>query len=106
MLGRRTLSVSRLVAQRTRQSNSLLKRCLSSDADLKLSSDEHGIATLYLNKPPVNSLGLEFMNQIISKLDQVEKDSRGLVLTSSNKSIFCAGLDLKEMYQPEEQRYK
>ena len=44
------------------------------------------------------------MESIIGALDQVETESKGMVLTSSNKSIFCAGLDLKEMYQPEEQR--
>ena len=34
------------------------------------------------------------MEDIIAALDQVEKDSKGMILTSANKSIFCAGLDL------------
>ena len=46
------------------------------------------------------------MQSIISTLDEVEKDSRGMVLTSTSKSVFCAGLDLKEMYKPEEQRLR
>lgn len=67
--------------------------------------DGDKICTVNLNRPPVNSLGLEFMQEIVDAFDRVEKDGRGLVLTSSNKSIFCAGLDLQEMYQPDEQRY-
>ena len=39
---------------------------------------------------------------------QVESDKakRGMVLTSTNKNIFCAGLDLLEMHNPEEQRLR
>ena len=79
-------------------------RLLSSE--VKLSCDDNGICTLDLNKPPVNSLGLEFMETIIEAFDQVEKEKqyKGMVLTSTNKSIFCAGLDLQEMYQPDEKR--
>ena len=62
--------------------------------------------SVQLNRPPVNSLNLEFMQSIISTLDEVEKDSKGMVLTSTSKSVFCAGLDLKEMYKPEEQRLR
>ena len=80
------------------------KYLYSTESNVNVSTDDHGITTLSLNKPPVNSLGLEFMENIIEVLDTIEKDSKGMVLTSSNKSIFCAGLDLKEMYQPEEQR--
>ena len=53
------------------------------------------LSVVSLNRPPVNSLNLEFMEDIIAALDQVEKDSKGMILTSANKSIFCAGLDLK-----------
>ena len=67
---------------------------------------ENGLAIVSLNKPPVNSLGLEFMQDIITAIDTVEKDAKGLILTSSNKSIFCAGLDLKEMYKPDETRLR
>ena len=67
---------------------------------------ENGLAIVSLNKPPVNSLGLEFMQDIITAIDTVEKDAKGLILTSANKSIFCAGLDLKEMYKPDETRLR
>lgn len=78
-------------------------RAMSSLVDLQ--TDENNIMTMKLNRPPVNSLGLEFMKDIISSIDAVEKEAKGLVLTSANKSIFCAGLDLQEMYKPDEQRY-
>ena len=66
---------------------------------------KHGKCSIVrLNRPPVNSLNVEFMENIIATLDQVEKDSKGMILTSANKGIFCAGLDLNEMYQPEEVR--
>ena len=64
------------------------------------------LAIVSLNKPPVNSLGLEFMQDIIAAIDKVENESKGMILTSSNKSIFCAGLDLKEMYKPNEERLR
>ncbi len=67
-------------------------------------SNPNGFYVMSLNRPPVNSLSLELMNDIISTLDKVESESKGLVLTSSCKSTFCAGLDLTEMYNPEEQR--
>ena len=66
---------------------------------------KHGKCSIVrLNRPPVNSLNVEFMESIIATLDQVEKDSKGMILTSANKGIFCAGLDLNEMYQPQEVR--
>lgn len=45
--------------------------------------DKSGIATLTLNRPPVNSLNLELLTEISEALDQVEENrSRGLILTS------------------------
>ena len=67
-------------------------------------SKPNGIFVMSLNRPPVNSLGLEFINDILASLDRVEKESKGLVLTSSLKSVFCAGLDLTEMYNPDDKR--
>ena len=81
----------------------LCRRNMSSSVTIE---KENGLAIVSLNKPPVNSLGLEFMQDIIAAIDTVEKDAKGLILTSSNKSIFCAGLDLKEMYKPDENRLR
>lgn len=42
-----------------------------------------GIATLVMNKPPVNSLNLEFLDEIKTQLANFQNDKiRGLMLTS------------------------
>ena len=82
----------------------LCRKSMSSSVTIE--NNENGLAIVSLNKPPVNSLGLEFMQDIIAAIDTVEKEAKGLILTSSNKSIFCAGLDLKEMYKPDEKRLR
>ena len=84
----------------------LCRMSMSSSPSVIIEKEENGLAIVSLNKPPVNSLGLEFMQDIITAIDTVEKDAKGLILTSSNKSIFCAGLDLKEMYKPDETRLR
>lgn len=69
--------------------------------------DKSGIATLTLNRPPVNSLNLELLTDISRALDQVEQNrSKGLILTSSGKTVFSAGLDILEMYKPDPDRMK
>lgn len=65
---------------------------------------DNGIVTVSLNQPPVNSMGLEFMQEIIKTLEIVEEDSKGLILTSANKSVFSAGLNLQEFHNPKEGR--
>lgn len=45
--------------------------------------DKSGVATLTLNRPPVNSLSLELLTDISKALDRVDENrSRGLILTS------------------------
>lgn len=75
-------------------------------SNVETSKGQSGISVVSLNLAPVNSLGPEFMSELIEALDRAEKDKscKGIVLTSSLKSVFCAGLDLKEMYQPDENR--
>ena len=43
-----------------------------------------GIATMQLNRPPVNSLNLEFLTDILITLEKLEnnRQCRGLILTS------------------------
>lgn len=42
-----------------------------------------GIATVVLNKPPVNSLNYEFLDEIKTQLNQLRNDkARGMILTS------------------------
>ena len=61
------------------------------------------IATLKLARPPANSLSLELMAELRSSLADLEADPevRGIVLASSNPKIFSAGLDLKELVDPD-----
>lgn len=69
--------------------------------------DKTGIATLTLNRPPVNGLNLELLTELRDALDQLENNkSRGLILTSSSKTVFSGGLDILEMYKPQEERVK
>ncbi|ELU16502.1 hypothetical protein CAPTEDRAFT_218894 [Capitella teleta] len=71
-------------------------------------NDKTGVATMQLNRPPVNSLNLEVLTDMTIALDklQTEKDCRGMILTSSSPGIFCAGLDIMEMYNPQEDRLR
>ncbi|CAH1102466.1 unnamed protein product [Psylliodes chrysocephalus] len=70
-------------------------------------NDKTGVATLNLQRPPVNSLNLEILSEISSTLTDLEKNkTRGLILTSKNEGIFSAGLDIMEMYKPDVERMK
>jgi 3,2-trans-enoyl-CoA isomerase len=67
--------------------------------------NKSGVATMVLNKPPVNSLNLEFLDEIKTHLNQLQNDkARGIILTSGLQNIFCAGLDLTEFYNPNTDR--
>jgi len=70
-------------------------------------SSEGGYSIIKMQRKPVNSFNLEFINELIDALDSVEKNpnSRGLILTSPLK-VFSAGLDIMEMYNPSEGRLK
>ncbi|EDW88706.1 enoyl-CoA delta isomerase 1, mitochondrial [Drosophila yakuba] len=86
-------------------------RSLSSGATSKLTTievdDRSGIATLSMNLPPVNTLTMELMHDLIDSINQIESNkSRGLILTSSNDKVFSAGLDLKELLNPEVERLR
>lgn len=87
--------------------------------------DKTGIATLTLNRPPVNSCNLELLLELNENIKQIEcNKSRGLILTSvssfkelceliylyipivlqSNDKVFSSGLDLNELYKPNQER--
>merc|ERR1719222_1281902 len=59
-----------------------------------------------MNKKPVNSLSLEFLHDLDKALDSAATSSKGLVLTSTMQTIFCAGLEITEMYQPDMARLR
>lgn len=91
-----------------KHSMGVLSRYQSSAAqeDLVHVMIDDSVATLTMNRKPVNSLSLEMCESISSKIKKLEKDSnvKSLILASSNPSIFSAGLDLKELYNPEPMR--
>ncbi|XP_022220116.1 enoyl-CoA delta isomerase 1, mitochondrial-like [Drosophila obscura] len=70
-------------------------------------NDKTGIATLTMCRAPVNGLNLELLKDLKTSIDEIESNkSRGLILTSSNATIFSAGLDILEMYKPEKERIR
>ncbi|XP_017095428.2 enoyl-CoA delta isomerase 1, mitochondrial [Drosophila bipectinata] len=70
-------------------------------------NDKTGIATLTMCRPPVNGLNLELLQDLKTSIDEIESNkSRGLILASSNATIFSAGLDILEMYKPDKDRIR
>lgn len=57
----------------------------------------NGIASITLNRPPVNALDLDMIRAIVTALETAAKDedARAVVLASAVADRFCAGLDLK-----------
>jgi len=94
------LSSSRLLS-RARFSVSSLR-----SGNVLVTRDDLGVATLSMNKAPVNSLNKEFLQELSSSLAAVSKDSTGVVLTSGLSSVFCAGLEITEMHQPDPARLR
>lgn len=83
-------------------------RCsMSAFQNLTIDDTEHGYSVLKMHRKPVNSFNLEFINEMIEAVDYVEKSdsSRGLILTSGLK-VFSAGLDILEMYNPNQEDHR
>jgi enoyl-CoA hydratase len=63
---------------------------------------EGGIIELALHRDPCNELGslsLSELERFASALDDLEKDAHALIVYSELKSGFCAGADLRELYE-------
>ncbi len=61
-----------------------------------------GVVELALHRGPCNELGslsLGELEQFASALDDLEKDAHALIIHSELKSGFCAGADLRELYE-------
>jgi enoyl-CoA hydratase/carnithine racemase len=61
-----------------------------------------GVIELALHREPCNELGslsLGELEQFASALDELEKDAHALIIYSELKSGFCAGADLRELYE-------
>ncbi|XP_044752679.1 enoyl-CoA delta isomerase 1, mitochondrial-like [Coccinella septempunctata] len=66
-----------------------------------------GIASVILQRPPVNSLNLEIMTELSGALGDLEKNEcKGVILRSSLEKLFSAGFDYKEMHKPTLERAK
>jgi enoyl-CoA hydratase/carnithine racemase len=63
-------------------------------------SIEDGIAIIKLNNGVTNAINLELVNQLTSKLQEVEKASaiHGIILTSANSKFFSIGLDIPNLF--------
>ena len=58
-----------------------------------------------MSRKPVNGLNLELLTDLKNSLENAEKDgSKGIVLTSTLSTIFSGGLDIMEMYKPDDTR--
>lgn len=80
---------------------------LSSQNLVNLSIDNDGIATVTMQKPPVNSINFDLSSELSNALDELEMSKpKGMVFTSGLKSVFCAGLDINELYKPDKERFK
>nr|CAD7397419.1 unnamed protein product [Timema poppensis] len=70
-------------------------------------NEKTGVSTVTLQRPPVNSLNLELLQEFTATLDELRKSkSRGMILTSASPTVFSAGLDLLEMYRPKSDRIR
>ncbi|XP_033171989.1 enoyl-CoA delta isomerase 1, mitochondrial [Drosophila mauritiana] len=70
-------------------------------------NDKTGIATLTMNRPPVNSQNVQLLLDLQTSIREIENNkSRGLILTSANSNVFSAGLDIFEMYNTDVERLR
>ena len=63
---------------------------------------QSGVIELALHRGPCNELGslsLEEFENFASALDGLERDAHALIIHSELKSGFCAGADLRELYE-------
>ncbi|XP_033747399.1 enoyl-CoA delta isomerase 1, mitochondrial-like [Pecten maximus] len=99
-------SFSRLCTTPTVQRGTAVRLMSTENDNLQVDVDSKtGVATMKMCRPPVNSLNLEYLTSISIALEKLENEKcRGLILTSGVPKIFCAGLDILEMYQPDVER--
>ncbi|XP_046751163.1 enoyl-CoA delta isomerase 1, mitochondrial-like [Diprion similis] len=72
-----------------------------------LVNENTGVATLSINRPPVNSLNLDLIRDLNNSFKELEKSQcQGVILTSTLPSVFSAGLDITELYNPDIKRFE
>ena len=70
-------------------------------SDVVLMEVADGIATVTLNRPPVNAVNAEMRYRLVELFDEISdrEDVRVAVLTGQGK-VFCAGADLRDRPDP------
>ena len=81
---------------------------MSSGEEFKLQildGEHEGIALMTMDRPKANALGKNMMDEFREAIDRVRFDQnlRVVVLQSALPKIFCAGADLKERVQMEQE---
>jgi enoyl-CoA hydratase/carnithine racemase len=64
-------------------------------AVVKLDRRADGVAVVWLDNPPANSLSPEAIEALERAWEEVEGSVRALVIASPNPALFCAGADIK-----------
>ncbi|KAF3818861.1 enoyl-CoA delta isomerase 1, mitochondrial [Mirounga leonina] len=82
-------------------------RCFRSPRVLVEPDPAAGVAVVKMRNPPVNSLSLEFLTELLISLEKLENDKtfHGIIITSDCPGIFSAGLDLTEMCGRDPEHY-
>nr|ADB57048.1 enoyl-CoA isomerase [Heliothis virescens] len=94
-----------IVGNATRRFVPSLRAMSSSGPLVDTAVDNEGIATVTMQRLPVNSLNLELLQAMSKSLDEVAKNKcKGMILTSASPTVFSAGLDIMEMYKPDMKR--
>ncbi len=62
-------------------------------------SKEDGIATITINRPPMNPLGSQVLRELIQAIDEIQADSsvKAVIITGAGEKAFVAGADITEM---------
>jgi enoyl-CoA hydratase/carnithine racemase len=65
-----------------------------------VTTDEHGVATLRLDRPKVNALNQQLWTELADAADEVtEDDAVGAVVIWGGPKVFAAGADIKAMVE-------
>ncbi|GFT15849.1 enoyl-CoA delta isomerase 1, mitochondrial [Nephila pilipes] len=70
-----------------------------------IEDEKKGTARVILQNPPVNALNTELLVKLSTIIkDLEERKFRGFILESASPKVFCAGLDISELYNPSEEK--
>jgi enoyl-CoA hydratase len=69
-------------------------------------TDRDGVAVLAADRPPVNAMNLELLEELVATVDRLAADPPRALVLAGRPGAFSAGLDLKAVpdYSPEELR--